>query len=187
MMPTASEMLGGPRTRTGASVDATSALMVLAKAFGLSPEQQAAVLSAATVAGKTSTLSDGTTGWHMSRSDDCWECAVATCLQLPLSSVPDARLDERVRAGEDPAAVDRRAWIEFDEWLDHEGMRMTQHSSPPWHLDRWIGIVPRPQAFMSHSLVMAGREVLFDPAVAPGTRTFYPIEAKYGYSFQRED
>lgn len=53
-------------------------------------QQFAAIASAMQVAGKRSRLPDGTTGYHMSRTDDCWEAAVATCTQIPLDHAAHA-------------------------------------------------------------------------------------------------
>jgi hypothetical protein len=134
----------------------------------------------------TSRLADGTVGYHMRRTDDCWRAAVATCLQVPIEELPDARIDQRLAAGEPIEQVDEAAWSEMCEWLAARGWTLIEHSAPPVHLDRWIGIVPVNRPFASHSLVMTGPRVLFDPSAKPGVRTFYPIEVKLGYSFTKE-
>ncbi len=119
-------------------------------------------------AGPRGRLRDGTFGYFVRglRTDDCWAAALATCLQVPIDEVPDPRLDERLRAGEDPAEVDRSAWLALDRWLADRGYRMTVHCKPPTSRKRWIGIVQLPGWFQSHCLVMSRDEVLFDPAAA---------------------
>lgn len=132
----------------------------------------------------TSELSDGSTGWHMKRTDDCQQAALATLLQVSLSEVPDARIDARLAAGESVEDVDRTAWQEMLQWLDGRGLKLIRHGRPPTHLPRWLGIVPNPEAFKGHTLVMAGSRVLFDPAVRPGIRTFFAVEVAYGFSIE---
>jgi hypothetical protein len=132
----------------------------------------------------TSQLSDGSTGWHMKRVDDCQAAALATLLQIPLSEVPDARLDQRLAAGESVAHVDRTAWAEMIRWLRGRGLALIRHGRPPTHLPKWLGIVPHPDPFKGHCLIMVRDRVLFDPSVRPGVRTFYAVEVQYGYSIQ---
>jgi hypothetical protein len=151
----------------------------------LTAEQRLAIFSALTLSEPTSRLSDGTVGYHMRRADDCWRAAIATCLQIPMDDLPDPHIDERLAAGESVESVDETAWTDMCRCLRQHGLTMTKHAAPPVGSPRWIGIVPVPRPFASHSLVMAGKKVLFDPAVAPGVRTFYPTEVQYGYSFQR--
>lgn len=127
-------------------------------------------------------LSDGTTGYAMVRTDDCLRAAVATCIQVDIDEVPDARIDERLAAGESVERVDRESWRQMVEWLGGRGYEVVEHAKPP-NRGRWLGIVEIPQAFQSHTMVMAGRLVLFDPAVRPGVRTFYPWEVTRGLSF----
>lgn len=149
----------------------------------LPPSQQLAVISAL-ARPATSQLRDGTVGYHMRRDDDCWLAALATCLQVPLDQVPDSRIDERLAAGESVKRIDATAWAAMLRWLDQRGLAIVKHAGKPTHLPRWIGIVPVPQAFASHSVVMTGDEVLFDPAVKPGVRMVYPVEIRHGYSFR---
>jgi hypothetical protein len=63
-------------------------------------------------------------------------------------------------------------------------LKLMRHARPPTHLPRWIGVVPHPDAFKSHNLVMARDRVLFDPAVRPGIRTFFAVEVAYGFSIE---
>lgn len=135
----------------------------------------------------TSRLADGTVGYHQTRTDDCWRAAVATCIQIPIGKLPDARIDEHLAAGESVKAVDRAAWTQMTRWLDRRGWSLIEHPEPPTYLERWIGIVPVAQPLMSHCLIMRGDRILFDPAVAPGVRTFYPLEVAYGFSFQAKE
>jgi hypothetical protein len=141
------------------------------------------VLRAGAASG-TYELRDGSTGWAMKRVDDCQAAALATLLQIPLSEVPDARLDARLAAGETVEHVDRTSWDQTLRWLDGRGLKLIRHGHPPIHLPRWLGIVPNPEAFKGHTLVMAGPKILFDPAVKPGIRTFFACEVQFGYSIQ---
>ena len=125
------------------------------------------VLRAGAASG-TSPLGDGTTGWHMRRTDDCQSAALATLLQVPLSEVPDAHIDERLARGETVEHVDRTSWDQMLRWLEGRGLKLIRHGRPPTHLPRWLGIVPNPAPFQGHTLVMARSRVLFDPAVKPG-------------------
>src|SRR5450755_2251684 len=119
----------------------------------------------------TSRLSDGTVGWHMRRVDDCQAAALASLLQVPLSEIPDARLDERLARGESVEHVDKTAGAQMLKWLDGRGLKLIRHGRPPTHLPRWLGIVPNPAPFQGHCLIMARDRVLFDPSVRPGVRT----------------
>ena len=138
----------------------------------------------AVAASGTSQLSDGTVGYHMNRVDDCQQAALATLLQVPLSEVPDARIDARIAAGESVEHVDKTAWTQMLKWLAGRGLKLIRHGRPPTHLPRWLGIVPNPAPFQGHTLVMAGPQILFDPAVKPGIRTFFACEVQFGYSIQ---
>jgi hypothetical protein len=152
-------------------------------------------------------LADGSVGYFMRprRTDDCWQAAVATVLQVPIDEVPDSRLRERRRGGEHPAEIVRSARREMDAWLVDRGLRMVTHRKVPVARARWIGIVPFPYWFMSHSLVMNWDRVVFDPSersllasaalfeklgLSPPAgvrgvrvRTWGPEEVGYGFSF----
>jgi hypothetical protein len=145
------------------------------------------VLAAGGAPPPRSRLADGTIGYAMARLDDCQRAAVATCLQVPIDEVPDSHIDDRLARGASVAAVDRAAWEQLTTWLAGRGLTLVEHETPPTHLKRWIGVVPVARAFQSHSLVMAGKQILFDPAVRPGVKTFYPWEVKRGLSFTRKD
>jgi hypothetical protein len=134
----------------------------------------------------TSVLSDGSIGWHMQRLDDCWACAIATSLQIPLSELPDAHIDRRLTRGETVEEVDKTAWADMLAWLDGRGLKLVRHDRPPQHLARWIGVVPVDRPFQSHNLVCAGSRVLFDPSVRPGVRTFYFVEIEFGYELRKQ-
>lgn len=145
----------------------------------------------------TVALEDGTVGYLAARSDDCFRAAIATAAQIPIEQVPDPRLDERVRAGEDIDQIDFDAWGRISAWLDRRGMQLVVHDTPPWERERWIGIRPGlaqlasefpdmpPErwysmlegcgvAFDDHCLIMSRERVIFDPAVGveppPGMR-----------------
>jgi hypothetical protein len=135
----------------------------------------------------TTRLRDGTTGYYMRQGDDCWPAAIATVLQVPLEQVPDLRLDERVRSGEDPEEVSLSSWDTIEDWLRGRGLRMVVHRIVPAPRRRWIGVVPVQGDFQSHCLVMAGRELLFDPAEARwGTGGCYQAKhVGFGFSFAR--
>jgi hypothetical protein len=113
----------------------------------------------------TRRLADGTVGWfiRLPRLDQCWQAAVATCLQVPLDDVPDARLDARQMEGESVERIDSSAKREFEAWLARRGLQMVEHRTPPWQHPRWIGIVPDVGHFNDHCMLMCGDRVLFDP------------------------
>ena len=157
-------------------------------------------------------LENGETGYGMSpgRTDDCFQAAIATALQVPIEQVPDLRLDKRLAAGDDRDEIDRQSWLRLAEWLGRLGLWMTFHEDPPFQRERWVGVVfgrdrlvgaPVPGApagvvwrdnpFTDHCLVMARNTIAFDPAVTqrlhPGVRPF-PWQAHdvdYGITFDR--
>lgn len=114
---------------------------------------------------RTVTLADGTVGYYTrsGRTDDCFAACIATWLQVPLEEVPDPRLDARLQAGESVEDINRSAWQTLCDWLAARGHRLVAHEPPPWDSPRWLGIVRFPGLFNDHTLVMSGREVLFDP------------------------
>ena len=148
----------------------------------------------------TESLPDGTIGYCLRRSDDCWTAALATCLQVDYDELPDSCIDERLALGQSPEEIEADAAGLEARWLAWRGLKLQLHTAlPPVQADRWIGVVPVEGHFRSHALVMAGDAVLFDPqraatkAVAralgmPGaapTRRFYPIEITHGYTIER--
>jgi hypothetical protein len=112
-------------------------------------------------------LSDGTLGYFVRppRTDDCLAAAIATVLQVPISEVPDPRLDERLASGESADDINRSAWQQLQRWLTARGLRVTVLHKAPTTKRRWIGVVPNPGTFEDHCLVMVGSELLFDPSV----------------------
>lgn len=144
-------------------------------------------------------LADGTTGYRMERSDDCFRAALATVLQLAPSAVPDLWLQARVNAGEPVDAINRSADELVTGWLAENGIDAARHHPPPWDHPRWIGVVPPPgqvwasAPFASHCLVMRGREVLHDPygvtpyAVSQGIipAKWQGSDVQYGFTFDR--
>lgn len=146
-------------------------------------------------------LASGETGYYMRRGDDCFQAAVATCLQVPIDDVPDWRLNERHAAGESVASIDQSAWAQMFDWLASRGLRMQVHFRLPVRRRRWIGVVPISGAFGSHCLVMDRGELIFDPVplfygrtklcdVALGRRTreaapWRAVHVKWGCSFVR--
>jgi hypothetical protein len=114
---------------------------------------------------RTCELPDGTTGYfvRLPRLDDCFSAAVATVLQVPIDDVPDPRIDERLRAGDEPHEIDGQAWNALDDWLAARRLRIVLHRIVPACRRRWIGVVPFPGDFQHHCLVMAGDQLLFDP------------------------
>jgi hypothetical protein len=131
-------------------------------------------------------LADGSVGYfiRLPRRDDCWAAAIATCLQVPIDEVPDARLDERVKAGEDPEEVNCSAWQQMNRWLEGRGLRMIIHRKVPAPRRRWVGVVPVSGQFNDHCLVMAHDTLLFDPT--PNMSfflSFGPSDIAWGFSF----
>jgi hypothetical protein len=135
-------------------------------------------------------LHDGTIGYYvrMPRTDDCFQAAVATVLQVPINEVPDSRIDERLAAGWSPDKIDRSARKALDAWLAGRGLRMVFHDRLPVAEPRWIGVVPLPGAFNDHSLVISRGELLFDPTMDWGDvrlRLFGLRDVGHGISFLR--
>jgi hypothetical protein len=64
-------------------------------------------------------LDDGTRGYFVRapRTDDCQAAAIATVLQVPIETVPDLRIDERLAAGGSPESIERSAVRELRAWL----------------------------------------------------------------------
>jgi hypothetical protein len=114
--------------------------------------------------GLTMELADGTLGYlvRAPRRDDCWQAAVATCLQVPIEEVPDLRLHERAVAGEDLGELTSAYRLEFFGWLTDRGLRMVIRRRVPVAKARWIGVVPTP-GWAEHCMVMRYGRVLFDP------------------------
>ena len=140
------------------------------------------------LAPRTTRLSDTTTGYYVrpGRLDDCWQAALATCLQVPIGDVPDTRIDERLRAGEEPGEISRSWAEELPGWLTARGLRIVEHTRRlPVERPRWIGVVPFAGMFNDHCLVMSRGEVLFNPTGDSGLfRAFGPRDVKWGYSFR---
>jgi hypothetical protein len=143
-------------------------------------------------------LADGSTGWYpryeraYSRGDDCFPAALATVLQVPVDELPDAHIDERLAAGEDPEAIDRSVWAELERWLEKRRLRIVRHRMLPVAEPRWLGICPVAGWFQSHALAMSEDQVLFDPVVAwyrqafpsQRLRVFTVDDVGLGYSFR---
>lgn len=131
-------------------------------------------------------------GWLMSRLDQCLQAATATCLQIPMVEVPDARIDERIEAGENPERLDTDSWDEFCEWAASRGYSVVVHATLPTHLRRWIGVCALDGLFRSHCLVMEYDRIRFDPAAASCSgrarlREFGQAEITYGISFNEQE
>ena len=122
------------------------------------------------------------------RRDDCFSAAIATALQHPIERVPDLRLDERVKAGEDPVEVSRTSWGRIARWADGLG-RLVIHEQVPVDRGRWIGVCADPEGSWmlgDHCLVMSRDRFVFDPSISlkrpPGTTvmSFSPSDIDYG-------
>ena len=135
-------------------------------------------------------LEDGTIGWYVrdGRQDDCWASALATCLQIPIRDVPDARIDERLDDGDPPEQIDLDIKRATSRWLTKRGLQITFHRKLPVTKKRWIGICPQPGLFQDHCLVMCRGEVLHDPISVTATtqtvKTFGRGDVKTGVSFR---
>jgi hypothetical protein len=140
---------------------------------------------------KVKDLDDGTLGYFVRRRDDCFAAAMSTVLEVPIAQVPDWRLDERKRAGENPELIGRSAWAETIRWLADRGLRLIEHRTVPVRARRWIGIVPMMGIFNDHCLVMCHGQVIFDPSwdmegFGRRVRGFDGDEVRSGYSFRKE-
>ena len=140
---------------------------------------------------RTVRLPDGSLGWFMRRRDDCLQAAIASVLQVPITEVPDAHIDRRLRKGEDPDELNRQMWAELAEWLAGRGLEVVVHPSVPVPADRWIGIVPKEGDFQSHCLVMSHEELLHDPARGIAeferqqkVRIWGPDDVMFGLTFE---
>jgi hypothetical protein len=114
-------------------------------------------------------LPDGTKGFLQRRVDDCVQMALATLTQIPPWQVPDAHIDERMFAGDDPDDINRDMWLKLGQWSDARGFDIKVHAVKPGTLERWIGVIPRPGAFQSHCVLMQRGACIFEPhAAIPG-------------------
>lgn len=158
-------------------------------------------------------LGDNEIGYCMDplRRDDCLQAAVATVTQIPVDQVPDARLDERLRAGDDPERIDRDSWEQLATWLHHRGLEAYLHNKVPIYRDRWIGVsggVTKDEVasiadnlntsfvetpFLDHCLVMSHRRIIFDPGISlcppPGLqlRNWEVDDIDYGISIKPKE
>lgn len=156
-------------------------------------------------------LPEGDLGYVMVRPDDCLRAAIATAIQVPSREIPDPRLDQRVRAGEDPETVSQDAWDRITRWLAGRGLKPTFHTHVPGRR-RWIAVcrgqsdeeadafrarwdVPADDLvpFQDHCIVMSYGHILFDPACGiptePGMRLrrWDSSDLMYGITFDRKD
>lgn len=117
-------------------------------------------------------LRDGTIGYFMRREDDCFRAALATVLEVPMLEVPDWDIDVRLAAGESPDEIRASGRQALFEWLEQRNLRIVWHPTPEHRrgepvavsLPRWIGVAGGVGEFGDHCYVMAGGELLHDPA-----------------------
>lgn len=135
----------------------------------------------------TVALPDGNVGYNIRRGDDCYQAAIATCLQAPYEEVPDSQIDERLASGYTVEQVNKSARERLRVWLAGRGLRQVAHDRLPVDLSRWIGIVHRPGSFQDHCFVMARDSILHDPAVILGVTCRYTAaQVETGVSFVRK-
>jgi hypothetical protein len=138
-------------------------------------------------------LHDGTTGYLQRRTDDCVTAVIASLLQMPPYLVPDLQLDQQLSAGNDPEEIDRVIEQKFGQWTRKHGLTIMIHASPPVSAKRWIGMISADDEFSNHTLLMAGRDLLFDPAhlLPPGKDQptalagYTPSEIDHGITIER--
>jgi len=110
------------------------------------------------------------------RLDNCFAEAVADCLDVPLSDVPDPEIDDRLEAGDGVDRVNRFTTNLFDEWLDSRGLeaevwRTKLHSDGHlYHMrelpKRWVGVIADGGEFLDHCFTMEGPKSLEDIQIA---------------------
>lgn len=140
---------------------------------------------------------DGESGYYADpvRWDDCFRSAIATATQVPPEQIPDPRLQQRVRAGEDPDEISDESWERIARWAERRGWQLVLHDTVPVDRERWIGVCvddgrgTDPNPFPDHCLVMSYGDIIFDVAgrasAPPGQRlrTWRPSDVTYGVSF----
>jgi hypothetical protein len=110
-------------------------------------------------------LRDGSLGYVQRRADDCFQAAIASCLQIPMHKVPDLQINRQLDAGSEPEELNRAVDETLRRWLVGQGLRLVIH---PAHLPtrgRWIGVVrgPEREEFANdHCLLMSGRDCLLE-------------------------
>lgn len=133
-------------------------------------------------------------GYGMRRTDDCLRAAIATATQIPISELPDPRLDERLRAGDDVSQISSEALAQLVRCLDEHRLELAFHREVPLELDRWVAVLSASSGrpFMDHCLVMSHSRKIFDPAWGckppPGMRPrrWFADMIVYGISFDRK-
>jgi hypothetical protein len=112
-------------------------------------------------------LRDGTLGYLQRRTDDCVQAVIASLLQMPPYLVPDPHVEELRAVGREDEEIDRVVDQKFAEWTADYGLTLTFHATPPTWAKRWIGMITADNpddTYSNHTLLMTGRDVLFDPA-----------------------
>jgi len=112
-------------------------------------------------------LRDGTVGYFQRRTDDCVQAVIASLLQMPPHLVPDPHIEELRAAGREDEQIDRVVEASFAEWTATNALTLDFHPTPPTWAKRWIALIPSENTedeYSSHTLLMSGRDCLFDPA-----------------------
>jgi len=110
-------------------------------------------------------LRDGSLGYVQRRADDCFQAAIASCLQIPMHQVPDVQINRQLDAGKEPEEINRQVDETMSRWLAGQGVQLTLHSGRLPTAGRWIGVVrgPEREEFANdHCLVMQGRDCLLE-------------------------
>jgi hypothetical protein len=140
--------------------------------------------------------------------DDCFACAIATCVQVDVEQVPDLKLNARLKRGEDYAEVNRSSWERIARWAEGRGWQLTPHEQVPADRERWIGLVVShsrksvvldssgrlithddDKGFNNHCLNMSYDRMIFDPGCSftpPSDMRlmgYSPGQISYGISF----
>jgi hypothetical protein len=110
------------------------------------------------------TLRDGTMGYLQRRSDDCFQVAVASLLQVPAHLVPDWQLDRQIAAGKEHEQIERDIWGTLQQWWTEQSVTVTFHHTPPTSARRWVGVIETGKDYSDHCLLMSRRDCLFDPS-----------------------
>ena len=110
-------------------------------------------------------VADGRVAVFQRRTDDCLQAALATVMGINPWQIPDLRICERLASGADTEEVAAASEATTAEWCADNGLRLRRRDREDHGADLWVGVVnSHGAAYRSHCLVLAGEDVVFDPA-----------------------